>query len=96
MIVDNLDIEGFAVPPDKTYPPLIIDADAVLAVAVPRQSLQPVATQPAQIVKTLRCVDHKQLRPSPLLYLRRQPANRIAREDRSSALVAKTLDHAPS
>jgi hypothetical protein len=93
MIVDNLDIEGFAIPPDKANPPLIIDADAVLALPVPRQSFQPVATQPAQIVKTLRCVDHKQLRPSPVLYLRRQPANRISREDRSSARVAKARDH---
>jgi len=42
VIVDNLDIVGIAVVPAKTEPPLVVDANAVLALSVGSQWLQPV------------------------------------------------------
>lgn len=93
MIVDNFDIEGFAIPPHKAYPPLIVDADTVLALTVTRQRLQSVAWRLAQIVELLCCVDHQQLRPSPLLNRRRQTAHGVACEDCGGAFIAEALDH---
>jgi len=94
MVVGNLDIECLTVSPYKAYPPLIIDADAVLALAVARQGFQPVARRLAQVVKSLGGVDRQELGSGSLLNLRRQPANGIARKDRSGAFVAERLDHA--
>jgi hypothetical protein len=43
VIVDNLDIVGIAVVPTKTEPPLVIDANAVLAFSVGSQRFQSVS-----------------------------------------------------
>lgn len=94
MVVGNLDIECLTVSPYKAYPPLIIDADAVLALAVARQGLQPIARRLAQVVKSLGGVDRQELGSGSLLNLRRQSANAKTSEDRGGALVAKRLDHA--
>jgi hypothetical protein len=42
VIVDDLDMVSVAVMPDETYPPLVIDPDAVLAAAVAAESLESV------------------------------------------------------
>jgi hypothetical protein len=43
VIINNLDVVGIAVMPAKTEPPLIVDANAVLALSVGSQGLQPVS-----------------------------------------------------
>jgi hypothetical protein len=62
MIVDDLNVPGFAVPPNKTYPPLIVDANAVLPLAVAVQRLQTITRRHTQIVELFGRVDRKQLR----------------------------------
>jgi hypothetical protein len=42
VIVDDLYVMGVPVLPDEAHPPLVVDADAVLALAVLRQLLEPV------------------------------------------------------
>jgi hypothetical protein len=51
MVIGNLDIVGVAVFPSETYPPLVIDPDAPLAITRPAKLLQPVARRDAQEVK---------------------------------------------
>jgi hypothetical protein len=94
MGVYDLDPEGFAVPPRETDPPLIVDADAVLALPMARQSFEPVAGRLAQIVEPLGCIERQQLGPGALLNLQGQSAHGMACEDRSGPLVAKAPDHA--
>ena len=71
MIVDDLNVPGFAVAPHKTDPPLIVNADAALTLAVAVQNLQTIAGRHTQIVELFRRVDRKQLRTSAPLNLRR-------------------------
>jgi hypothetical protein len=51
--VDDLDIMG-TILPHKTNPPLVVDADAVLADAIPRQGFQPIAGRNTQAVQVRR------------------------------------------
>jgi len=93
MIIRNLDAPRFAIPPLEAYPPLIVDADAVLALTITVQRLQTVAGRHAEIVESLRRVDRQKLRAGAPLNLQRQTANGIACEDRCGALVREALDH---
>jgi len=43
VIIYDLHVIGVAVAPRKAYPPLIVDADAVLALAVAPEGFQPIA-----------------------------------------------------
>jgi hypothetical protein len=52
MVVDDFDIIGMALPPDKAEPPLVVDTDAVLPFAVASQGFQPVARRDSQIPQT--------------------------------------------
>ena len=51
MMIDDFDVPGFAVPPYKTDPPLIVDANAALGLTVAVQRFEPVAGRSAQISK---------------------------------------------
>jgi hypothetical protein len=52
MIVDDLDVIGIALLPAKADPPLPIDTNAELPVAIAGQGLQPIARQTPQIVQS--------------------------------------------
>lgn len=52
MIIDNLDIVGVSTFPAKADPPLIIDPDAPLAIAVTGKLFQPVARWDTQKVES--------------------------------------------
>ena len=93
MIVDDLDVPGFAVAPHKTDPPLVVNANAALTLAVAVQSLQTIAGRHTQIVELLRRVDRQQLRAGAPLNLRRQIADGVASKDRCCAFIAKAFDH---
>jgi hypothetical protein len=54
MIVDDLNVPGFAIAPHKTDPPLIVNPNAALTLAVAVQSLQTIARRYSQIVELLR------------------------------------------
>jgi hypothetical protein len=56
MVINNLDIDraGRATWPLKTDPPLVVDADAVLALAFAPQGFQPIAGQSEEILQARR------------------------------------------
>ena len=93
MIVDDLDVPGFAIAPHKANSPLIVNANADLTFAVAVQSLQTITGRHTQIVELLRRVNRKQLRAGPPLNLRRQIADGVPSKDRCCAFVAKAFDH---
>ena len=91
MIVDDLNVPGFAIAPHKTDPPLIVNADAALTLAVAVQSLQTIAGRHTQIVELFCGVDRKQLRTSASLNLRRQIADGVASKDCRCPFIAKSF-----
>jgi hypothetical protein len=57
MVVDDFDIAGSSVIPDKADAPLVVDPDRMLAVAIRPQSLQPVAGRHAKIAQDTRLIE---------------------------------------
>jgi len=66
VIVNNLDVECISALPGKTEPPLVVDANAVLAGAIPFQMLQTIARGRSEIAKFDGAVQLPQLPPSDL------------------------------
>ena len=56
MIVHDLHILGRLTPPYEADPPLVIDANAVLASTVPLQGLKTIAGRSGQVANLLRVV----------------------------------------
>jgi hypothetical protein len=54
MIVDDLDVKDIAVFPAKADPPLIIDADAVLPLALALESFEPISWRNPEILESER------------------------------------------
>ena len=61
MIINNLDPEGVHVSPPKADPPLVIDANTVLAGAIALELLQTIAGRDAEIIELLGGVDDAEL-----------------------------------
>ncbi len=81
MIIYNLDTVGIPIVPFKTDPPLVIDANAVLACAIPFQLFQLVRGWNAQVVECHRPVQHSQLAKGALLNRGRKLSRTLAVED---------------
>jgi hypothetical protein len=92
VIVHDLHIPCRSLAPFEAYPPLIIDADAVLSTTVAMQSFEPIARRHPQIVELLGRVDGKQLGSCTALNLVRQRLDRITGKQRCRALVGEALD----
>jgi hypothetical protein len=65
MVVDDFHVEGVALPPHEADAILIIDPDAVLALALALQRLQPVSGRHAQIIQRHRGMQQKELLERP-------------------------------
>ena len=77
----------------KTDPPLIVNSNAALTLAVAVQNLQTIAGRHTQIVELLRRVDRKQLRTSAPLSMRRQIADGVPSKDRCCVFIAPHSKH---
>jgi hypothetical protein len=61
VVIDDFDLIGITIPPNKTNPVLAVDPDRMLPGAVRRERLQMVPGRHLQVVKGPRRVDQKQL-----------------------------------
>ena len=95
MVIGDLNVPCFAIPPLETDPPLIVDANAVLASSITPQSFGAIARRWAQIIKPNSRVNHQELRTSAGLDLQRQAANGMPRKVSRRALVGKDPDQSP-
>lgn len=93
MIVHDLDLIGIAVVPDKANAPLVVDADAVLTVAVTRKSLKAITGRDSQVIQVRSVMEHHQLALRPALDMFREPADPTAFGNRLGITVAVTPDH---
>jgi len=57
MVINDLDIPGVLVAPDKADAPLVVDADAVLPFPVAFQRFKAVAGRGTKIVENCRRID---------------------------------------
>jgi hypothetical protein len=58
MVVNDLDLFGTALRPDKAYPPLLVDPNAVLARPVAPQGFQVVGWRQAQVFQAFGGIQH--------------------------------------
>ena len=93
MIIDDFDIPNLSVAPYEADPPLIIDADAVLAVSRTAQRFKAVARRDSEIIQPLRRIERLELRPRAPLDLVGQAPDRMAGKQGRRALVDEALDH---
>jgi hypothetical protein len=96
MIDDDLHSIWAVLGPDKADAPLVVDADAVLALAVALESFESVGGWNAQVVEFGCGVQHAELSPGDLLDLRREPARALAGETPLGFRAGELLDHAKS
>ena len=81
MVIHDFNLLRVATAPDEANPPLIIDADAVLAGTVAFEGFQPVAWRRKQITQCPRPVQVFELAPGGVLNVRRQLAGAFAPKD---------------
>jgi hypothetical protein len=81
MIIHDFHLLRIATAPDEANPPLIINADAVLAGAVTFQGFQPITRRRKQIGQCPRPVQVFQLAPGGVLNVRRQLAGAFTPKD---------------
>jgi hypothetical protein len=94
VVIDNPDLAALAILPNKTNPPLIVDADAVPALAVSLQHFQPVGRGNAQVIEPMRVVQHPQFSPRNLLNSDGKTARTHTTPYRFGFLVSEVEDHA--
>jgi len=95
VIIDYLDLERIVPVPPKTYPPLIIDSNTVLAFSVAFQFFQPIRRRYAKIGKIFRCVQDFQFSPSSARDVRRDSSRRLTVKELFRFLIGETPYHFP-
>ena len=96
MIIGNFNLLSISIPPHKTYSPLVIDPDAMLAFAVTLQGFEPIGRGNTQIIQRLGIVEHTQFAPGNLLNVPRQTPRYLAAPNLFGFSVLKFLDHRPT
>lgn len=94
MVIDDLDIVRIGILPSEADPPLIVDADAVLAGTIAFEFLEAVPRRYAEVVECLGGIDGDQLPQHHPPELRWIPPHRLAPEQARRIPIAKALDHA--
>ena len=95
MIVRHFDVVGVALLPTEADAPLVIDANAMLASAIARQSFQPIGRWNPQIVQALSDIELYQLAPRKAVQFGGKVAQELALKEPLGVLVAEGLDHEP-
>lgn len=92
MVVHNFHVQRIFAVPAEANPPLVIDADAVLAFAVVFQRFQMIAIRHAQIIQAARLIQQQQFPPRHALNLVRQPPGRFIVEQLFGFGAGKAAD----
>jgi hypothetical protein len=92
-MLHDLDPVGVPAAPPETYPPLVVDPDAVLTCAIIAKPLETVPRWYPQILEVHRRVQHPQLPKSDLLHVAAEPLRRSTIEQPLGVAIMKALDH---
>jgi hypothetical protein len=93
MVVNDFYLVDIAFPPDKAYPPLIVNADAVSARSPALQSFQAIGRRDAKVVQNSGIVEHTQLAPDHGLDILRQTPRNLTLPNLLSFLIREAFDH---
>jgi hypothetical protein len=93
VIIYDLDIERVAVFPPETNPPLVVDANTMLARAVALEFLQTVAGWHPEVDQLFGGVDEPELAQDGAVELRRESADWFTPEQPLGILISEALDH---
>jgi hypothetical protein len=85
VVIHDLDFIGVPVAPLKANPPLVVDADTVLALAIAFQAFQPVSQQQRKRSDIRRGVEHVQF-PQGLALNGLKPAYSFSAEEAPAPL----------
>jgi hypothetical protein len=72
MIINNFNVMGFVILPDKTDTPLVVNPDTHLALAVAFEGFQTITGRVFQVIHGLRGIKLAQLPQGPVLYIPRK------------------------
>lgn len=99
VVVDDLDAVGVAVLPDEAESPLVVDADGVLADAVPLQRFEPGGRRSAwgaEVAEVGGRIEHDELAQGAALDVGRDAPARAAVEEALRVGVGEGLDQGRS
>jgi hypothetical protein len=89
MIISDFNVVGSVGLPDKADPPLVVDANAVLAFPVSRERFKSIAWGHPQILNILGGVQHAQLATRNGLNIAGEPPDHTAVSDRLRLRILK-------
>ena len=92
VIVNNRHVVRVGACPHEADPPLIVDANAMLAGSLAFQLFEPISRKRTQIVETLRGIDREQLTQHRALQFNRVPADSKSLKDPLGMLIGKRFD----
>ena len=92
VVVDDFDVFGIPISPIETHPPLVINADGILPLAISLQLLKPVGRRRSQIGHRARPMYHHQLAASHGHNIRGEPARNLVVEQKRRPFIFKTSD----
>jgi hypothetical protein len=93
VIVDNFHIVSVAIGPGEADPPLVIDADAVLTLAIAAKLLKPITRRRAQILERLGGVKDDEFAQHDAAKVSRKPPNRLPLEQALGVTIGEAPDH---
>src|ERR1019366_6297462 len=93
MIVGDLDSVRLAVNPAKANSPLVVDADAVLSVAIACKFLQSIPRRHAQIIQRFGRIENRQLTQCGALQFSGEPLDPFTPEESLRGFVREIPDH---
>ena len=93
MVINDFNVMGIATYPTKADPPLVVDADAVLADTVGGEFLQTIRRWDPEVSKTRGGIEHQQLTKGDSVKIRRDPPDPFASEKTLGVGVTEAPDH---
>jgi hypothetical protein len=93
VVIGDFDIMGVSVFPAEADPPLLVDADAELAVAISLQRFEPVGRWNPQVVDVDGLADHGELDEGALLDVRGESSGTLFIPDFPRFLVGEAYQH---
>ncbi len=93
MIIRYLHDVRVSLAPSETYPPLIVNANAILSRTPSRQLFEPIARRNTQVFQSVGSIQNSKFSPSQAVQMRRKPARELSGKDALSFFIAETFDH---
>jgi hypothetical protein len=93
VVIDNFYVVGISVTPVETDTPLVIDANAVLALPIPVKRFETVCRRNTQVLERNRPIQHAKSSKSRPLDILRELFRKSAVEDSLGFLAAKRAYH---